>query len=286
DHAGGADRALPAVRSAPDRAGAMMRRTSWFNVTAIALGLAFLYLPIAILVIYSFNASQLVTVWGGWSLRWYVELLSDRAMLEAAFTSLAIAMLSATIATVLGTLAAVALARFGRFRGRLLFSGMVYAPLVMPEVITGLSLLLLFVAVGVDRGFWTIAIAHTTLTTCFATVVVQSRLLSFDRTLEEAAMDLGCPPLKTFLTVTLPLIAPALASAWVLAFTLSLDDLVIASFTTGPGATTLPIRIYSEIRLGVKPEINAVCTIMVAVVAVGIVAASLLAKFHELAGER
>ena len=175
-------------------------------------------------------------------------------------------------------MAAIALVRLGRFRGRLLFSGMIYAPLVMPEVITGLSLLLLFVAVDVDRGFWTITIAHTTLTMCFVTVVVQSRLLSFDRSLEEAAMDLGCPPLRTFLTVTLPLIAPALASGWMLAFTLSLDDLVIASFTTGPGATTLPIRIYSEVRLGVKPEINAICTIMIAVVAVGLVAASLLTK--------
>jgi putrescine transport system permease protein len=157
---------------------------------------------------------------------------------------------------------------------------------VMPEVITGLSLLLLFVAVDIDRGFWTIAIAHTTLTACFVTVVVQSRLLSFDMSLEEAAMDLGCPPLKTFLTVTLPLIAPALASGWMLAFTLSLDDLVVASFTTGPGATTLPIRIYSEIRLGVKPQINAICTIVIAIVAIGLVAASLLAKFHDVAGER
>jgi putrescine transport system permease protein len=260
-----------------------MRKASWFNVGSVALGLAFLYLPIVILVIYSFNASRLVTVWGGWSLRWYVELLHDRAMLEAAWVTLRIALLSATAATVLGTLAAVALVRLGRFRGRVLFSGMVYAPLVMPEVITGLSLLLLFVAVGIDRGFWTIAIAHTTLTACFVTVVVQSRLLGFDRSLEEAAMDLGCPPWRTFLSVTLPLIAPALAAGWMLAFTLSLDDLVIASFTTGPGATTLPIRIYSEVRLGVKPEINAVCTIVVALVGLGIVAASLLAKFHEAA---
>jgi putrescine transport system permease protein len=263
----------------------MMRRTSWFNVTAIALGLAFLYLPIAILVIYSFNASQLVTVWGGWSLRWYVELLSDRAMLEAAFTSLAIAMLSATIATVLGTLAAIALTRFGRFRGRLLFSGMTYAPLVMPEVITGLSLLLLFVAVDWDRGFWTVTVAHTTLTMCFVTVVVQSRLVTFDMSLEEAAMDLGCPPLRTFLTVTLPLIAPAVAAGWMLAFTLSLDDLVIASFTTGPGATTLPIRIYSQVRLGVKPEINAICTILITVVALGVIAASLLTKRQQMQRE-
>src|SRR5207253_8889721 len=176
----------------------------------------------------------LVTVWGGWSTRWYAELINDRAMLESAWVTLRIAFLSATAATVLGTLAAIVLVRFGRFRGRILFSGMIYAPLVMPEVITGLSLLLLFVALDIDRGFWTIAIAHTTVTACFATVVVQSRLLSFDVSLEEAAMDLGCPPLRTFLTVTLPLIAPALASVWMLAFTLSLVDLVIASLPPGP----------------------------------------------------
>jgi putrescine transport system permease protein len=258
-----------------------MRRVSPFNVGSIALGMAFLYLPISVLVINSFNASRLVTVWGGWSARWYVELINDRAMQEAAWVTLRIGFLSASLATVLGTMAAVALVRLGHFRGRLLFSGMIYAPLVMPEVITGLSLLLLFVAVGVDRGFWTISIAHTTLTIGFVAVVVQSRLMSFDESLEEAAMDLGCPPLRTFLTVTLPLIAPALASGWMLAFTLSLDDLVLASFTTGPGATTLPIRVYSEIRLGVKPEINAVCTILIATVAIGIVTASLLAKFHH-----
>ena len=263
-----------------------MRRFGLVNLTSLALGLAFLYLPIAILVIYSFNDSRLVTIWSGASLRWYRELFNDAAMLESASVSLRIALLSATVATVLGTLAAVALVRLGRFRGRLLFSGMVYAPLVMPEVITGLSLLLLFVAVDIDRGFWTISIAHTTPTMCFVTVVVQSRLLSFDRSLEEAAMNLGCPPLKTFLTVTLPMIAPALAAGWVLAFTLSLDDLVLASFTTGPGATTLPIRIYSEIRLGVKPEINAICTILIAVVATAIVAASLLAKFHDVGRDR
>ncbi|HEU4359771.1 MAG TPA: ABC transporter permease subunit [Xanthobacteraceae bacterium] len=259
-----------------------MRKASWFNIGSLALGLAFLYLPIVILVIYSFNASRLVTVWGGWSTRWYAELIGDRAMLESAWVTLRIAFLSASAATVVGTLAAIALVRFGRFRGRVLFSGMIYAPLVMPEVITGLALLLLFVAIDIDRGFWTIAIAHTTLITCFVTVVVQSRLLTFDMTLEEAAMNLGCPPVKTFLTVTLPLIAPALASGWMLAFTLSLDDLVVASFTTGPGATTLPIRIYSEVRLGVKPEINAACTILIAVVAVGIVCASLLTKFHDV----
>ena len=198
--------------------------------------------------------------------------------------SLRVAATSATIATLLGTLAAIALSRGERFWGRTLFSGMLYAPLVMPEVITGLSLLLLFVALDLDRGFWTISIAHTTLTLCFVAVVVQARLLDFDTTLEEAAMDLGCPPLKTFLTVTLPLIAPAIAAGWMLAFTLSLDDLVIASFTTGPGATTLPIRIYSEVRLGVKPEINAVCTIFIAVIAIAVIAASLISKNRERGG--
>jgi putrescine transport system permease protein len=256
----------------------MRKGPTIFNVTAVALGLAFLYLPIAILVIYSFNASRLVTVWGGWSARWYIELLNDRAMLEAAWTSLRIGVLSATAATVLGTLAAVTLVRAGRFRGRTVFSGMVYAPLVMPEIITGLSLLLLFVATDLDRGFWTVTLAHTTVTMCFVTVVVQSRLLSFDISLEEAAMDLGCPPWKAFLTVTLPLIFPAIAAGWMLAFVLSLDDLVIASFTTGPGATTLPIRIYSEVRLGVKPQINAICTIMIVLVAIGVLAAALASK--------
>jgi putrescine transport system permease protein len=257
----------------------MRRGMSVFNVATVALGLAFLYLPIVILVIYSFNASRLVSVWGGWSTRWYAELARDGAMIESAWITLRIALVSACIATLLGTLAAVALSRAGRFRGRMLFTGMIYAPLVMPEVITGLSLLLLFVALEVDLGFWTITIGHATLTISFVTVIVQARLLDFDRSLEEAAMDLGCPPDWTFLTVTLPLIAPAIASGFVLAFTLSLDDLVIASFTTGPGATTLPIRIYSEVRLGVKPEINALCTILIAVVAFGIVATSFIAKF-------
>jgi putrescine transport system permease protein len=229
-------------------------------------------------VIYSFNASRLVAVWGGWSTRWYGELAGDAAMIESARISLAIAFLSAVAATVLGTLAAVALTRAGRFPGRLVFTGLIYAPLVMPEVISGLSLLLLFVAIDVDRGFWTIVIAHTTVTMCFVTIVVQARLLGFDRSLEEAAMDLGCPPARAFLTVTLPLIAPAITAGFVLAFVLSLDDLVIASFTTGPGATTLPIRIYSEVRLGVKPEINAVCTIFIVVVAIAIAAVSLGTK--------
>jgi putrescine transport system permease protein len=252
-----------------------VRRLSLTNLVALALGLAFLYAPIAVLVTYSFNASQLVTVWGGWSLRWYAALAGDRAMIDAALASLGVAAASASLATVLGTMAALALTRF-RFRGRAPFVAMVYAPLVMPEVITGLSLLLLFVAINLDRGFLTVIIAHTTLTMCFVTVVVQSRLAHFDRSLEEAAMDLGCPPGRTFFVITLPLIMPAVVAGFLLAFSLSLDDLVIASFTTGPGATTLPIRIYSEVRRGVKPEINAVCTIFITVVAVAVVAASLI----------
>src|SRR6516165_7307472 len=254
------------------------RQLSTFNIATLTLGLAFLYLPIVILVIFSFNASRLVTVWGGWSLRWYAEFFNDQAMLDAAWMSLRVGAASASVATLLGTLAAAALSRGADFTGRTLFSGMLYAPLVMPEVITGLSLLLLFVALNAERGFWTVTTAHTTLTMCFVSVVVQSRLTSLDKSLEEAAMDLGCDPMRAFIAVTLPLIAPAIAAGWMLAFTLSLDDLVIASFTTGPGSTTLPIRIYSEVRLGVKPEINAVCTIMIAAVAAGTIVASLITK--------
>jgi len=260
-------------------------RLSRFNIASLALGLAFLYLPILILVIYSFNDSRLVTVWGGWSLRWYREFFNDSAMIEAAWMSLRVAATAATIATLLGTLAAVALSRGESFGGRTLFSGMLYAPLVMPEVISGLSLLLLFVALNAERGFWTVTVAHTTLTMCFVAVVVQSRLGSLDKSLEEAAMDLGCNPVRAFLAVTLPLIIPAIAAGWMLAFTLSLDDLVIASFTTGPGSATLPIRIYSEVRLGVKPEINAICTLVIALIAIIIVAASLASKLSGSQGE-
>jgi putrescine transport system permease protein len=260
-------------------------KLSRFNVASLAVGLAFLYLPIVILVIYSFNASRLVTVWGGWSLRWYHEFFNDGAMLDAASMSFRVAATSASIATLLGTLAAVALSRGERFKGRTLFSGMLYAPLVMPEVISGLSLLLLFVAFNAERGFWTVTIAHTTLTMCFVAVVVQSRLGPLDRSLEEAAMDLGCDPVRAFLAVTLPLILPAIAAGWMLAFTLSLDDLVIASFTTGPGSATLPIRIYSEVRLGVKPEINAICTLVIGLITVVIVVASLASKLSSSRGE-
>ena len=258
----------------------MNARLSTFNMVSLVAGFAFLYLPIVILIIYSFNESRLVTVWGGFSTRWYVALFQNQQLLDAAWVTVRIAFLSATVAAVLGTLAAIALVRFGRFHGRTLFSGMVYAPLVMPEVITGLSLLLLFVAIGLDRGFWTVTLAHITFSMCFVAVVVQSRLLSFDRSLEEAAADLGCPPVKVCLVVTLPIILPAVVAGWLLAFTLSLDDLVIASFTSGPGATTLPMRIYSAVRLGVTPEINAVCTILIVFVTVGVIAASLAGKWH------
>ena len=256
----------------------MRRGPSALNVAAVGLGLAFLYAPIALLVLYSFNASRLVTVWGGFSTRWYAALFRDEQMLDAVWVTLRVGLISATLATGLGLLAAVALVRGGRFRGRLPFAGMVYAPLVMPEVILGLSLLLLFVSLGLPRGFWTVTLSHATVTLCYATVVIQARLQGFDRSLEEAARDLGCTPVEAFAKVTLPNIAPAVAAAWMLAFTLSLDDLVIASFTSGPGATTLPMRLYSQVRLGVNPEINAVSTLLIGVVATGVIAAWLVQR--------
>lgn len=256
----------------------MTGRFRWLDATALTLGFAFLYLPILILAIFSFNASALLTVWGGFSTRWYGAVLDNRQMMDALFLTLRLALVSATMATVLGTLAAVALTTSGRFRGRLAFAGLVYAPLVMPEVIMGLSLLLMFVALGIERGFWTAAIAHVTFTTSFVAVVVQSRLLSFDRSLGEAAADLGAGPVRSFLLVTLPIILPAVVAGFLLAFTLSLDDLVIASFTTGPGATTLPMRLYAQVRLGVTPEINAISTMMIAAVAAAVIVASLAVK--------
>lgn len=261
-----------------------MNGSTWsrFNIVSVTLGFAFLYLPIVILVIFSFNDSRLVTVWGGFSTRWYASLFQNQALMDAVWVTARVGLVSATAATVLGTLAALALTRWTRFRGRLLFSGMVFAPLVMPEVITGLSLLLFFVAVGLDRGIVTVTLAHITFTMCFVAVVVQSRLVSFDHSLEEAAMDLGATPVRTFFSVTLPLIAPAVLAGWMLAFTLSLDDLVITSFTAGPGATTLPMKIYSQVRLGVTPEINAVCTILIAMVAAGVIVASLVSKGREV----
>ena len=253
-------------------------RLTAVTVTALLIGFAFLYLPILILIIFSFNESRLVTVWAGFSTKWYAAALSNRQLLDAASVTFRVALVSATAATVLGTMAGLTLARFTRFRGRTLFTGLIYAPLVMPEVIIGLSLLLLFVALDWERGYWTITIAHTTFTTAFVAVIVQSRLIGFDRSLEEAAMDLGATPLRSFFAITLPLIAPALAAGWLLAFTLSLDDFVIASFASGPGSTTLPMRIYSQVRLGVTPEINAVSTILIAIVATGAIAATLIQK--------
>lgn len=264
----------------------MKGRFTWFNATSILLGFAFLYIPILLLVIFSFNESKLVTVWAGWSTKWYGSLLQNQALKDAAWVTLRVAFVSATAATVLGTLAAITLVRMGRFPGRTLFSGMIFAPLVMPDVITGLSLLLIFVALGIDRGFWTIILAHITFSMCYAAVVVQARLQDFDKSVEEAAMDLGASPVGTFFQVTLPIIAPSVVSAWLLAFTLSLDDLVIASFTTGPGATTLPMKIYSQVRLGVTPEINAISTILIGIVTVGVLAAAYFTKRQTDKAER
>jgi putrescine transport system permease protein len=245
------------------------------------LGFLFLYAPIISLVIYSFNESKLVTVWGGFSTKWYGELFRDPQILGAAWISLQIAFLSATLALVLGTLAALVLVRFGRFRGRNLLNGMITAPLVMPDVITGLSLLLLFVAMEsflgwpAGRGMTTIIIAHTTFCAAFVAVVVQSRLVDMDASIEEAASDLGAQPLRVFFDITLPTIAPALIAGWLLAFTLSLDDLVIASFVSGPGASTLPMVVFSKVRLGVSPDINALATIMIGLVGIGIAIATM-----------
>ena len=255
-----------------------MRRISGFNIVSLTFGLAFLYLPMVVLVIYSFNASKLVTVWAGFSTQWYGELIRNEAFLDAALVTLKVGVISSTIATVLGTMAAWILVRSGRFLGRTLFSGMIYAPLVMPEVITGLSLLLLFIGIDLDRGILTIVLAHTTFSMCYVSVVVSSRLASFDTSLEEAALDLGCTPWQSFRLVTLPIIAPAVISGWLLAFTLSLDDLVIASFAAGPSSTTLPMKIFSAVRLGVSPEINALSTIMIGIVATGVILFSLMSK--------
>jgi putrescine transport system permease protein len=251
-----------------------VRRVPAGLLVALAFGYAFLYGPIAWLIAYSFNSSRLVTVWAGFSTRWYGEVVHNEAIQRAALTSLGVAVTAATLATILGTLAGYVLARYRRFPGRGLFAVLRSAPLVMPEVITGLSLLLLFVAAEQalgfpeGRGVHTITLAHATFGLAFVAVVVQARLADFDRSLEEAALDLGAPPWKVFFVITLPLIAPALGTGWLLAFTLSLDDLVIASFTSGPSATTLPMVIFSSVRLGVSPQINALATIFVAFIAV------------------
>ncbi|MFN4274769.1 MAG: ABC transporter permease [Ferrovibrio sp.] len=255
-----------------------MRRFSGINLAALAFGLAFLYLPILLVVIFSFNASKLVTVWGGFSLHWYGVLFSNPAYLEAALHSLQIAVAAATLATLLGTLGALALTRLGRFPGRQLFGGLMLAPMVLPEVILGVSALMLFVALDLERGLLTVALAHATFGTAFALVIIQSKLVSLDPNLEAAARDLGAGPVSAFLLVTVPSLLPALVASWLLAFTLSLDDVVIASFVNGPGATTLPVRVYSAVRLGVSPEINAISTIMLALVSLCVIVASLLHK--------
>lgn len=254
----------------------MSGRRSRGLLVVTLFGFAFLYVPIASLIIYSFNESRLVTVWSRFSVKWYAELFRDPQILDAAWLSIRIAFVSASLALVLGTLAALVLTRFEPLRTRTLLTGLVTAPLVMPEVVTGLSLLLLFVAMqGLvgwpdGRGFTTIVIAHATFGMAFVAVVVQARLLDMDRALEEAAMDLGAGPVRTFFDITLPVIFPALVSGWLLAFTLSLDDLVIASFVSGPGASTLPMVIFSKVRLGVSPDINALATIMIVIVALGV----------------
>jgi putrescine transport system permease protein len=248
------------------------------NLVSLVFGMAFLYLPILILVIYSFNASRLVTVWAGFSTQWYAGLLSNEPLMHSVWISLRVGLISATVATAIGTALALALTRLGPFRGRGALAFLGFVPLVMPEIITGLSLLLLFIALGLDRGFWTVVIAHITFTTCFVGVVVQSRLSTFDRSLEEAAMDLGATPFGAFMRVTLPIAFPAIAAGWMLAFTLSLDDLVIASFTSGPGATTLPMRIYSQVRLGVTPEINAISSVMIGIVTLTVLSVTVAMK--------
>lgn len=264
----------------------MPLRTSWFRVGALVLGLGFLYAPIVLLVLYSFNASRLVTVWGGFSTRWYGALLHDEAFGAAALTSFEVAVMAATLAVLLGTFAGVSMARFARFPGRLLFGFALLAPLVVPEVIIGLSLLLLFVACETwlgwpSRGMLTITVAHATFGACFVAVLVRAQLSGFDRALEEAALDLGARPWAVLTQITLPVISPALISGWLLAFTLSLDDLVIASFVTGPSATTLPMAVFSSVRLGVSPEVNALATLFLLVVLVLVVLAGRMIAREE-----
>ncbi len=268
----------------------MNRRLSPFILTMLCLGFAFLYVPIILMVVYSFNASRLVTVWDSVhspTLKWYVELMSNGEVLEAARLSFKVAALNATGSTILGTLAAFCLVRFGKFRGRSLFVGLTTAPMVLPEVITGLSMLLLFVAmeqvVGwpAGRGATTITIAHMTFCLAYVTVVVQARLSTFDRSLEEAALDLGARPAKVFFVITLPIIAPSVVSGWLLAFILSWDDLVITSFVSGPGSTTLPQLIFSKVRLGVSPDINALATLLVLTVTIAVIGVGLALQRRE-----
>lgn len=264
----------------------MGQKRSTFLMTVLVFGMAFLYIPIFLLIVYSFNYSKLVPVWGGFSFRWYGVLFQSEEVWNALLLSLKIAVMNATLATLLGTFAGLALVRFGRFRGRLLFSGMISAPLVMPEVITGLSLLLLFITLGEfmgwpERGITTITIAHITFSLAYVAVIIQSRLAGMDQSLEEAALDLGARPFRVLLDITLPLLAPGMVAGWLLAFTLSLDDLVIASFVSGPGSNTLPMLIYSRVRLGLRPDINALATIIIVTVAIGVLLAGWLLLRQE-----
>ena len=260
----------------------MVGRRSRFLTTCLCFGFAFLYVPIFLLVVYSFNHSRLLPVWGGFSTRWYVELFNSPEIWSATLLSLKVAAISATVATIFGTMAGFAIARFRKFRGRTLFTGMISAPLVMPEVITGLSLLMLFITLQQltgwpsSRGMTTITIAHITFSMAFVTIIVQSRLTDSDLSLEEAAYDLGARPFRVLFDITLPLLAPGMMAGWLLAFTLSMDDLIISSFVSGPGSTTLPMLIYSRIRLGLKPDINALATVLIAIVAIGVLIAGLI----------
>ncbi len=260
----------------------MQADRSKFLTVMLVAGLTFLYVPMILLVIYSFNYSKLVPVWGGWSTRWYTVLFQSEDVWNAVYLSIRIAVINATIATLMGTLAGIAMVRFGRFRGRTLFGGILVAPLVMPEVITGLSLLVFFIALKqligwpANRGFATITLAHITFSMAYVAVIIQSRLTGMGQTLEEAALDLGAKPFKVLSAITLPRLAPGMIAGWLLAFTLSLDDLVIASFVTGPGANTLPMLIFSRIRLGLRPDINALATIIILVVAVCVAIAALI----------
>ena len=264
----------------------MQDRTSPLLISILCIGIAILYIPILVLIAYSFNASALVSVWGGFSTSWYAELLHNDEILDAAWLSLQIGIVVSTGAVILGTLAAISLVRFKEFRGRLLLTGMVNAPLVMPEIITGITQLLLFIwmlhAIGwPHRGFTTIVIAHVAFCTAYVTITVHSRLQSADRSLEEAAMDLGSGPVRAFIDTTLPIIAPALASSWLLSLTLSLDDLVISSFVSGPGASTLPMVIFSKVKLGVSPDINALASLIICIVGVCVVFAGYLMRRNE-----
>ena len=257
-----------------------------FTFSLLCLGFAFLYIPIFLLIFYSFNYSKVVPVWGGFSVRWYVELFQSEEIWQAVVLSLEIAIMNATFATLLGALAGIAMARIRKFRGRTLFSGMISAPLVMPEVITGLSLLLLFITMAEitgwpTRGITTITIAHITFSLAYVAVIVQSRLVGVDESLEEAAQDLGAKPFRVLIDITVPLLAPALIAGWLLAFTLSLDDLVIASFVSGPGANTLPMLIYSRVKLGLKPDVNALATIIIVIVTIGVCIAGWILSRQE-----